>query len=291
MKLFSNVDLYSIKDKFLVVEGTNLFLVDADKKVTEFKMPINISNMQINVDVNNRLLVWGDDGISNSFYIGDIDDNDWERIVTKKKVINIISDYKNNLFIVLKDEKGFDYKALVGKKFYTWSVPRQTPAAISLSNKSNKKSTVLQIEQSDSIPIQVTSDLRQTCRIDFIFTSELKGAKDNIIEFTHLISRVKITAENFEDVELSPAQFKTLLSGIKSLQDIHPLQYKVISYSDYRLERLQENQMTYGEITKEDYNILQGDTLGRVEPESIKGTDIITPKGKIPELANNPYRQ
>lgn len=288
MKLFSNVDLYSIKDKFLVVDGSRLYLVDADKNVTEFKLPINITGMQINVDVNNRLLVWGDDGISNSFYIGEIDNKDWERIVTKKKVENIVSDYKSNLFIILNDGVGLVYKALIGKKFYTWKPPRSTPASISLSDKSNTKSTIIQIEQSDSLPIQVTKELKQTCRVDFVFCSEFKGIKNNEVEFAHLVSKVKVVAENFENVELSPVEFKQLLSGAKSLQDIRPLQYKTISYEEYRVER--PTATPQPQIGGVDLSLLDSDAVGNVPIDNISGKDIITPSNKVPELANNPYR-
>ena len=287
-KIFKNIDLYDIGDKFIIADKDKLYLLEG-KEIKDLKLPLNIKGLKLSVGVGDKLVVWGDDGIGNTFYIGNIDTGEWERIWlsdTDKKVTFVVLDYKDNIFVVLRDNTGIVYEALIDRKRYIWTPPRNTPAIISLSGKSNTKSTFLQIEQSDNAPIQVTKELRQTCKINFIIESEYKGIEDDAIKFNHIISSVSIEAQNFETVKLTPTQFKSLLSGSKALQEIVEVKYKTISYEAFRVEREPANYLSnQGDI---DDSLMHNDTIGREENDNMSGLGIIKINTNIPSKNDKP---
>lgn len=287
MKVLRNIDLYDIGDKFVIAEKDNLYLLE-DNKIKDLKLPLNIKDLQLSVGVDNKLAVWGDDGIGNTFYIGNIETGEWERIWltdTKKKVASVVLDYKDNIFVVLRDDTGIVYEALIERKRYIWTPPRNTPASISLSSKSNAKNTFLQIEQSDNAPIQVTKELKQTCKINFVIEAEYKGVENEAIKFNHIISEVSIEAQNFETVKLTPTQFKALLSGDKVLQEIVELKYKTISYASYRVER--DTPPVFDNSLPDD-GLLENDTIGREENDKLSGLGIVRVSPNIPPQSNKP---
>lgn len=283
MKILKNVDLYDIGDKFLIADRDKLFILEG-KEIRDLKLPPNIKDLQLSIGAKNRLIVWGDDGIGNTFYIGNIDTGEWERIWltdTDKKVSSVVLDYRGNIFIVLRNNTGVVYEALIDKKRYIWTPPRNTPATISLSDKSNSEKTFLVIEQSDNFPIQVTKELRQTCKINFVIESEYKGIENESIKFNNLISDVSIEAQNFETVKLKPNQFKLLLSGDKSLQEMAEVKYKTISYEAFRVEREPQSFL-------QDDSLMINDTIGREENDKMSGLGVVKIDTNIPHIANKP---
>lgn len=283
-KLFSNVDIYDIGDTLLVMDKDKLYTISDNKKIENIKLPIKINNIRLSIGANYTMAVWGDDGIGNTFYVGKIGSEDWERIWlsdTNKKVDSIILDFKGNMFITLKDETGVAYQSLINKKLYTWTPPRNTPAVISLSDKSNNKSTFLQIEQSDNLPISVTKELKQTCKINFVIISEYKGIEEKTVKFNHVIDSVSIEAQNFEPIRLNSAQFRTLLEGSKVLQELGEIKYKTISYESMRVDR---------DVIVQTDTSLFNDIAPQLH-DDIRGTDIVRVSPVIPERSDKPIYQ
>lgn len=299
MILFKNVDLYEMNGKFLVAQQDKLFLLE-NQHVRDLKLPLNIKNLQLSVGVDNQLIVWGDDGIGNTFYIGSIEkeNSEWERVWlsdTNKKVDSVILDYQNNFFIVLKDKSGLAYEALINKKIYAWAPPRNTPASVSLSPKSNPEASFLLIEQSDNFPVQITKDLKQTCKVNFVIESEFKGVENDIVKFNHIISSVSVESQNFDTVKLTPAQFKTILSGAKALNEIAEVKYKTISYEDFRVERdtpppqpQNLNQAFASDLNSVDYDLMINDTVGKENTQTAEFSRIIKVNPNFPSLNNKP---
>lgn len=239
MKRYTNIDLYELEDKFLIADKDSLYLL-VEGKITNLKLPLAIKNLQLSVGVANKIIVWGDDGIGNTFYIGQIDSGEWERIWltdTNKKVASVVLDYKDNIFVVLKGQSGIVYEAIINKKRYIWTPPRRSPASIVLSDQSDTQHTVLEIKQQDNAPIQITKDLKQTCKLSFVMASEYLGIANDTLKFNHKIMSVDIESNNFEQVKLTPAQFKLLLAGDKSLQEMAEIKYKSVSYESFKVER------------------------------------------------------
>lgn len=245
-KILQKVDLYQfINNTLLVVDKNKLFTINSSMEINELKLPVKIENLKLSI-VNDgaKLIVWGDDGIGNTFYI--LENGSWERMwfsSTKKKVDCVISDNKNNMFVKLKDENGLLYQAIVNKKIYTWNPPRNTEATIKLLDSDTK--TLLEIQQSDSLPLQINKELTQTCKINFVFHSEFKGIKNDTLEFTHNIQSATVEG-NFEPITLKASQFKMLLDGEKVLQDFGEIKQQIVSYEQYRIDRPQPLMMPKG---------------------------------------------
>jgi hypothetical protein len=284
-KLFTAVDIYDIGDNLLVIDKDKLYTIGDKREVKAIKLPIKINNIRLSVGANYRIAVWGDDGIGNTFYVGKIGSEDWERIWlsdTNKKVDAVTLDYRGNVFITLKDETGVAYQSLINKKIYTWNPPRNTPAIVSLSEKSNTKNTFLKIEQSDNLPIQVTKELKQTCRVNFIILSEYKGIENEAIKFNHTIDGVSIESQNFEPIKLTPVQFKSLLDNSKVLQELGEIKYKTMSYESFRVERDAKV------IQPPANDFIFNDYVEQRQPDNINGMDIVRVNPNIPTIADKP---